>query len=69
MLAHKRLPPLDAEKVRAAFDNPGIHVVTDPRELEETVRQEAGPNTVFLLMSSGRFEGVDLVGAIEKALA
>ena len=69
VLAHKRLPPLDAEKVRAAFDNPGIHVVTDPRELEETVQQEAGPNTVFLLMSSGRFEGVDLVGAIEKALA
>lgn len=69
VLAHKRLPPLDVEKVRAAFDNPGIHVVTDPRELEETVRQEAGPNTVFLLMSSGRFEGVDLLGAIENALA
>ena len=68
VLAQKRLPPLDAEKVQTAFQNPSLHVTPDPAELAEAVRDAAGPNTVFLLMSSGRFEGVDLVDAIRTAL-
>ena len=68
VLEHKRLPPLDAEKVRIAFDNPALKVTTSPDTLLEAAREAAGPNTVFLLMSSGRFEGADLIGAIQGAL-
>ena len=68
VLAHKRLPPLDAGKVQAAFQNPGLNVVTDPAELRTAVQTAAGPDTVVLLMSSGRFGGVDLVEAVKEAL-
>ena len=34
----------------------------------QAVRAGAGDGTVFLLMSSGRFGGLDLVGTIESAL-
>lgn len=68
VLAHKRLPPLDAKKVQTAFQNPDLHVTTDPDALLKAVHSAAGPNTVFLLMSSGRFEGADLIGAIASAL-
>jgi hypothetical protein len=34
----------------------------------EAVKNAAAPNTVLLLMSSGRFEGADLIGAIREKL-
>lgn len=68
VLAHKRLPPLSAGDVHAAFDRKDMGTCQTPEEMTAAVMDAAGPNTVFLLMSSGRFEGADLQGGIEKAL-
>lgn len=69
VLEHKRLPPLDAGKVQTAFENARLNVVTDPVELKAAVQDAAGPNTVVLLMSSGRFGGIDLVDAVKSKLS
>ena len=67
VLEHKRLPPLDVDTVRRAFQRQDLHVEEDTEALVEGVRNGAGPDSVFLLMSSGRFGGTDLTGAIEAA--
>lgn len=69
VLEHKRLPPLDAGKVQTAFENARLNVVTDPVELKAAVQAAAGPNTVVLLMSSGRFGGINLVDAVKSKLS
>ena len=68
VLEHKRLPPLDGDTVKQAFQREDLHVVQDHRALPEAVRTDTGDGTVFLLMSSGRFGGMDLVGTIDSAL-
>ena len=68
VLEHKRLPPLDGDTVKQAFQREDLQVVQDHSALPEAVRTETGDGTVFLLMSSGRFGGMDLVGTIEAAL-
>ena len=68
VLAHKRLPPLDVDTVRAAFQRVDLHVVDNHASLTVAAREAAEEGTVFLLMSSGRFGGLDLVGTIETAL-
>ena len=68
VLEHKRLPPLDGDTVKQAFQREDLHVVQDHSALPEAVRTEARDGTVFLLMSSGRFGGMDLVSTIDSAL-
>ena len=68
VLEHKRLPPLDVNTVRAAFQRKDLHVVDDHADLTDAVQGAAEEGTVFLLMSSGRFGGLDLTGTIETAL-
>ena len=61
VLAHKRLPPLAAATVTEAFQRPDLRVITDSAELAAFLRSQAGANTNLLLMSSGTFDGMDLV--------
>ncbi len=54
-LAAKRLAPISVEDVKAAFDQPNLHVFTDTNDLKtflDTQREQVG---VMLLMSSGTF--------------
>ena len=69
VLTHKRLPQLSTEDVHKAFQRDDLGVCTHPDEALTAVRAAAGPDTVFLLMSSGWFEGADLIGAIENELS
>ncbi len=68
VLEHKRLPPLAASDVHKAFQRDDLGVCTSPEAALDAVKRASAPGTVFLLMSSGRFEGADLIGAIESAL-
>ena len=61
-------PPLDAEIVRRAFQRKDLHVVDDHGALLEATKAAAKPNSVFLLMSSGRFGGKNLEDAIETTV-
>jgi UDP-N-acetylmuramate: L-alanyl-gamma-D-glutamyl-meso-diaminopimelate ligase len=62
VLEHKRLPPLAPEQVAAAFGRPDLKVFTDSRALAEFLHAQTWANTNLLLMTSGTFDGLDLVG-------
>ncbi len=62
VLAHKRLPPLAAATVAAAFQRPDIEVITDSTALAAFLRGQDWRNANLLLMSSGTFDGLDLAG-------
>jgi UDP-N-acetylmuramate: L-alanyl-gamma-D-glutamyl-meso-diaminopimelate ligase len=67
VLKHKKLPPLSASDVHRAFQRKDLGVCTSPEQILTAVTRATAPDTVFLLMSSGRFEGADLIGAIDTA--
>ncbi|MEA1886395.1 MAG: Mur ligase family protein [Bacteroidota bacterium] len=56
----KRLQMLEKEKVKQSFGDDSIIVIDDSDELFYKISEEAGPDTVYLFMSSGDFNGFDL---------
>ena len=59
-VAHKKLPPLHADAVANSFANDKIEVFDDSNKLKERILSEDKENTVFLLMSSGNFGGINV---------
>lgn len=55
----KKLPDLDPSMVQAAFANPKVRVFTDSRLVVEELKKKPPQSTVFLMMSSGNFDGID----------
>jgi UDP-N-acetylmuramate: L-alanyl-gamma-D-glutamyl-meso-diaminopimelate ligase len=60
-LEMKKLPPLSAEKVLAGFDRADLEVFTQPDQLLKWLSQQAYQNSIVLLMSSGNFDGADML--------
>jgi UDP-N-acetylmuramate: L-alanyl-gamma-D-glutamyl-meso-diaminopimelate ligase len=60
-IEHKKLKPLTIESVKSAFNNSSIQVFTDSILLQKYLKSLKIENTVFLLMSSGNFNGMNLV--------
>ena len=58
-IAHKKLPPITEEQVKAAFARSDIKVSTDSAALVAELKQSSWNNSVLLLMTSGNFDGVD----------
>lgn len=58
-VAHKKLPPLSPDAVRAAF-GPGVEVFTSADELRNTLEREAPEQLNLLIMSSGNLGGWDV---------
>lgn len=58
-VAHKKLPPLDPEKVRKAFCNNDIKVFTDSQAMRQYLMEQQWTNANLLMMSSGNFDGID----------
>jgi len=56
----KRLPPITAAQVREGFANPNLEVFTDSRALFDRLQNEQRPDVVFLMMSSGNYDGIDV---------
>ena len=60
-LEMKKLPPLDNEFVQSSFNHKNLQVKNETEDLEKTLLDIAdGTPTVFLMMSSGTFGGMDL---------
>jgi len=59
VLAHKKLPALNANAVKEAFANPNIKVITDRNELVNAVKTAGALADVLLLMSSGNFDAIN----------
>jgi UDP-N-acetylmuramate: L-alanyl-gamma-D-glutamyl-meso-diaminopimelate ligase len=60
----KRMPLLDPQSVIGGFNKPGLEVITEKRILEERLREIASENTNFLFMSSGNYDGLDILKTI-----
>lgn len=58
-IAHKKLPPITIEQVRAAFARPDLKVSTDSSALMNELKAKNWNNSVLLFMTSGNFDGVD----------
>jgi UDP-N-acetylmuramate: L-alanyl-gamma-D-glutamyl-meso-diaminopimelate ligase len=67
-LEHKKLPPITIEQVKEAFGDRRIQVFTDSKELFSSIRKIKTVNPVFLIMSSGDFNGVDFDSLSEELL-
>ena len=67
VVAHKRLPDLDAEFVKEAFGRESLEVITDATKLSERLLSVPQHNHVLLMMSSGRFGGVTFTPAPHPA--
>lgn len=59
VVKHKRLPALDVEFVQEAFGRDTLEVITDKAELQKRLEKVPAQNHVLLMMSSGRFGGVE----------
>lgn len=59
-VAHKKLPPLDEEIVATSFGRSDLRVITQSDMMLDTLKSEKGEKTVYLIMSSGNFDGADL---------
>jgi UDP-N-acetylmuramate: L-alanyl-gamma-D-glutamyl-meso-diaminopimelate ligase len=60
-LQHKKLPPLDATRVAADFGNDQLAVINDKDALIQWLYQQDYQRTIVLLMSSGTFDGADML--------
>lgn len=58
-LEMKRLPMLDPDTVKKAFGNENLEVVNSTGDVKKWLLDKKGVNTVFLLMSSGNFGGIN----------
>jgi UDP-N-acetylmuramate: L-alanyl-gamma-D-glutamyl-meso-diaminopimelate ligase len=58
-VAHKKLPPLSPDAVRAAFGS-GVEVFTSSDALRETLERDAPEQLNLLIMSSGNLGGWDV---------
>ena len=59
VVKHKRLPELDVAFVREAFGRDTLEVITDKAMLAGRLEAVPSHNHVLLMMSSGRFGGVE----------
>jgi UDP-N-acetylmuramate: L-alanyl-gamma-D-glutamyl-meso-diaminopimelate ligase len=57
----KRMPELPAEKVVAGFGKAGLQVVNDTEKLMQWLQQQNYKNACLLLMSSGNYDGADML--------
>ncbi len=57
----KRMPDLPAEKVVEGFNKKGLIVINDSKKLSEWLAQQDFSNANILLMSSGNYDGLDII--------
>lgn len=57
----KRMKPLDPEDVQRGFHKQNVKVITERKKLEEKLGEEKLDNTNFLFMSSGNYDGMDIL--------
>ncbi|MBC8314317.1 MAG: peptidoglycan synthetase [Bacteroidales bacterium] len=56
----KRLPEILPGQIKSGFKRPDLETFNDSKKLQERLLEEPGKNSIFLFMSSGDFDGMDL---------
>lgn len=67
-IRHKRLPEISCDRIKAAFNNPNLTVLTCEKELMNYLKTFKFENTNLLLMSSGNFGGIELFSFVKELL-
>ncbi|MFZ7114821.1 MAG: UDP-N-acetylmuramate--L-alanine ligase [Bacteroidota bacterium] len=67
-IAHKKLKEITPEMVKKAFSNPDIKVYTDSAILQKDIQAYSKGKSVFLMMSSGTFDGMNLENLTEQLI-
>ena len=57
----KRMKLLDPDRVKEGFEKVNLEVINDKKILEERLKKETAANTNFLFMSSGTYDGIDIL--------
>lgn len=57
----KRLPELPKDRIAAGFDKKGLIVINEKEELLAWLMEQSYKNVNLLLMSSGNYDGVDMI--------
>lgn len=65
-LANNHLSAITANDIQTAFDRANLHVIKDVATLKDYLMKPHDESQVFLLMSSGTFEGLDLKTVTEN---
>jgi UDP-N-acetylmuramate: L-alanyl-gamma-D-glutamyl-meso-diaminopimelate ligase len=60
----KRMEFLDPENVKNGFQKQGLDVITERKKLEEKLKSEPLENANFLFMSSGNYDGMDILNTL-----
>jgi UDP-N-acetylmuramate: L-alanyl-gamma-D-glutamyl-meso-diaminopimelate ligase len=60
VMAHKKLPGFSPQEVQKAFDHPALKVLTDVKELMQTLANLELAKSTLLLMSSGNMGGIEI---------
>lgn len=68
VIRHKRLKDIQPEQVKAAFGGKNLTVFTNTKTLQKKLRELNYNNTALLLMTSGDFSGLDLIGFAKELL-
>ena len=68
VIKHKRLEAFSVDDVRKAFGGNNLTVFCDSAELQKTLRQIDFHDKTLLMMTSGNFDGVDIIGFSKELL-
>lgn len=60
----KRLPPLQNDSIMKGFANEELQVISDRSVLERLLEDAKKQNAIFLFMSSGNFDGLNILQSI-----
>lgn len=64
----KHMPDLPKERIEEGFGKKGLRVMTDRKELEQWLRAQSYDNADLLLMSSGNYDGLDIVSLAKELI-
>ena len=67
-IEHKKLEQITEDQVRSAFGGGNLKVFTDSRELTSYLHHYDHQKQVFLMMTSGNFDGVDFDSLAEEVV-
>jgi UDP-N-acetylmuramate: L-alanyl-gamma-D-glutamyl-meso-diaminopimelate ligase len=62
----KRLPDLPMDKIRNGFNQTGLLVMNDKKQLEDWLLENDFSNSNIVLMSSGNYDGLDMLTFAER---
>ncbi|WP_462317631.1 UDP-N-acetylmuramate--L-alanine ligase [Marinilabilia sp.] len=68
VVKHKKLPPIDPQEVKNAFEKNGLSIFTNPTDLKQYLENIRIKESNLLLMTSGNLSGIDVQNLANKII-